>query len=142
MSGAYLSEDHRVIRQVPPRCQVKGDSGEFVGVNFNAFLLRENEEYLSVSWPEHFAADSVKQCQLAINQMRAVRSDRDSTAYWIAQISDLRHAMLGNSFRAISEPIGDFTSHAALRRWPRTNFLLELLAAETLAEVLFSRDVP
>ena len=142
MAGRYLSEEHRVIRQVPPRCQVRDvQSGEFLGINYTAFMLN-GHEYLSVAWPEFFEVDSATQCGNAIAQLRAARQDKATTAYWIARISDVRSALGGHRFRAISEPDGDFTSHAALRRWPQENRLLELLAAERLAEVLLSKDIP
>ena len=142
MAGEYLSEDHRVIRQVPHRCQVRDtQSGELLGLSYNAFTL-EGHEYLSVAWPEFFDVDAATQCRHAITQLRAARSDKASTAYWVARISDIRTAMEGHRFRAISEPDGAFTSHAALRNWAHDEGLLGRLAAEALAEVLLSKDIP
>lgn len=141
MVGNYLNEDHRVIRQVPHRCQVRDLlTGELLGMNYNAFTLN-GHEYLSVAWPEYFEEDSNTQCKSAIAQLRAARSDKKSTAYWIARISDIRTAMEGHRFRAISEPDGLFTSHAALRNWAKDEGLLERLAAEALAQILLSKDI-
>ena len=144
MAGRYLDEDHRVIRQVPHRCQVRDvESGELLGMSYNAFTL-DGHEYLSVAWPEYFDEDPTTQCMNAIAQLRIARSDKKSTAYWIARISDIRIAMDGHRFRAISEPDGQFTSHAALRNWAKDEGLLERLAAESLAlaQVLLSKDIP
>lgn len=142
MAGRYLNESDHVIRQVPHRCQVRNaESGEFVGIAYTAFTLGEHE-YLSVAWPEHFPGDGKAQNKKAISQLRVARPDKASTAYWIARISDVRAAMNGLKFRAISEPNGDFTSHAALRFWPTDDNLLGKLAALSIAEVILSKDIP
>lgn len=141
MVGKYLDEGHRIIRQIPRARQVRDDATqEILGFSYNAFTLN-GHEYLSVAWPEYFEEDSDMQLKSAIAQLRAARPDNKSTAYWIARISDMRTAMEGHRFRAISEPDGLFTSHAALRNWSTDEGLLERLAAEAMAQVLLSKDI-
>lgn len=143
MPTTYLDEEDHIIRQVPSSRQVLDpETRELLGVSHNAFTLKEGEEYLSVAWLEYFDEDYPERLQRAVNQIRAQRSDRQSTVYWICQVSEVRRAMNGHKFRAISEPIGDYKCHAALRRWPSDDPLLELLASEAVAECVFSRDIP
>ena len=145
MAGVYLDELHHIVRQVAYGRQVRGADGEILGVNYNAFALREIdgklEEYLSVAWCEFFDGETCEQRMKTINQLRSARSDKASTVYWIAKISEMRSALGGHGFRAISEPIGSFTSHAALRRWPTEFDLLGKLAAETLADLILSSTI-
>ena len=140
MAGANLDEKHHVVRQVPRRCQVRDtQSGEFLGITYTAFTL-DGHEYLSVAWPEYFLEDSDRN-RSAISQLRAARRDNASTAYWIGCIANIRSAMNGHKFRAVSEPDGDFTSHAALRLWSADINILGKLAADASAGVIMSKDL-
>ena len=139
MATVYLKEDEHVARQVPFSCQVRseGDGGEVVGITHNAFRLKANEDYLSVAWLEFFQGEFDQQLNMAVRQIHSVRPGKVSTGYWAASIGHMRAALRNHPFRASHEPVGEFTSHSALRRWPVDDELLLLLSESIMAELHF-----
>ena len=141
MSGTKLHENHRVVRQINPARQIRDDRNVLIGFLHSAFELRDNEDYLSVAWCEYFEGNANSQREEATRQLRNARSDKKTTVYWTASIAEIRKAMSHHGFRALHEPVGEFTSHTALRRWPRETGLLDQLAADALAEIHISEDI-
>lgn len=140
MPETKLADEHRVVRQVPFSKQIRDEANQLLGVRYDAFLLREGEKYLSVAWCEYFNDDPEAQAIKAIGQLRASRSDRKSTAYWISSVGSIRGVLAPHAIRAIHEPLDGFECHAALRRWPEEAELLEKLALEAAADFVISGD--
>lgn len=93
MPETKLEDEHRIVRQVPFSKQIRDESNQLLGVRYDAFLLREGEKYLSVAWCEYFDAEQDEQARKAIDQLRTNRSDKKSTAYWIASVGNIRSVL-------------------------------------------------
>lgn len=141
MAPKKLSGEHRIVRQVPHSRQIRGDNNEYLGILYSAFTLRESEPYLSVAWCEYFDLSADEQVRAAISELRAARPDKKSTGYWVAEVKTIEQTLAPHRIRALHEPKDGFGSHAALRRWPEDQELLETLAQEAVADFLFSGDL-
>lgn len=141
MAPKKLDGYHRIVRQVPYSRWIRGENNEYVGVLYSAFTLRETETYLSVAWCEYFDLPAEEQVRAAITELRGARPDKKSTGYWIAKISTIEEVLSPHRIRALHEPVEGFDSHAALRRWPEDEELLETLAQEAEADFLLSGDL-
>jgi hypothetical protein len=141
MAPKKLNGSHRIVRQVPYSRQIRGDNNEYLGVLYSAFTLRPSETYLSVAWCEYFDLPVDQQARAAISELRAARPDKKSTGYWISEISEIQNKLSPHRIRALHEPIEGFESHAALRRWPEDQELLETLAQDADADFLLSGDL-
>jgi hypothetical protein len=141
MTSVCLDDTHRIVRQVSYAKQIRDEAGNIIGVRYSAFSLREDEDYLSVAWCEYFNCSFAEQVHSAILQLRGVRPDKDSTAYFVLSVGDIKDKLKPHKIRALHEPKEAYECHAALRRWPRKDALLERLAQEAAAQVLMSSDV-
>ncbi len=55
MASKYLPDDNHVVRYVPfSKLATDEETGEILGFLYTAFEAREDEEYLSATWVEHF----------------------------------------------------------------------------------------
>ncbi|MCV9942974.1 hypothetical protein [Rhizobium sp. BT-175] len=111
-----------------------------VGILPQAFALRPEEEYLSVTWQEFFSGDEREQLRCAVNAIR--NSDLTVGAkaqFAVARVGDIRPLVenrpKGRKLRIIHEPELDNEAHAAIRSWPaEDDELFDLLAASAWSQ--------
>jgi hypothetical protein len=105
-----------------------------------AFEMRDDEDSLSVTWLQHFAADRAQHLPLAAE---AVRETTDSkrlqpkSAFAIAKIAEIKEtgAKFDMKFRILEDPVIGNTGHSEIRRYPHEMGELQtILAAETFVE--------
>lgn len=144
MTGRKLLDVERVVRQIGWAKLRKDAENNVLGPSYNAFILRDGEEYLSVVWCEYFDGAKDVQRDCAIHQLRNARQVGAKTHYWIAAVGDIKKIMIsaGCRPRFIHEPVANIASHAAVRRWrDASDDLLELLAADCISELVSNADV-
>lgn len=111
-----------------------------------AFALRPDEEYLSVTWVEYFKGAPAEQ------RVRAIKAFRRSfpgvgkqSAYAIGNVGRVRDecAARSHKVRILHEPEDDNKGHCAIRRFPRDDSdLLEVLSTEVFTEIIPNSSIP
>jgi hypothetical protein len=136
------------VRYVPWARLRKDEDENVLGVLGAAFRLRQDEEYLSATWAEHFAGNHQECVAAAVRAVRA--SDMKPTprsGFAVGNVGRIKDVCLADkdkyNIRVIHEPEDDNVGHTALRRWPKDNEpLLELLAEDAWGEFVLNRDIP
>ena len=134
-----IPSDDSILRWVRFRSLRKDADGAVIGVLFDAFKLRpEDDGALSALWVEFFQSEAGDQHQQAIAQFAKGVTFKKNDQFAKGKVSDIRDACqaYGVQVRIVHEPDGDLECHALVRRFNDTNDdLLELLAAEAWAEL-------
>ena len=138
----YVPDEDHVLRHVPKRA-VEWDAEDPTvakGFLYAAFTLRDGESELSSGWiefPEHQGSfdEKLKQTKLAFHQaLNIKKNDR----FALGNVGAIKGACqaFNVTVRITHEPDGDFTCHAAVRRFRDDNrLLLDLLASEAWAQM-------
>lgn len=140
MAKENLDADHRVVRYVPWAKLRRDENDNVLGVLPQAFSLRADEEYLSVTWCEYFSGTPDEQLRCAIEAIRGSAIDvRPKAQFATGVVGEIRAHMQSDPknhrLRFVHEPTQDNDAHAAIKRWPdHSDDLLELLAAEIWAD--------
>jgi hypothetical protein len=134
MKGDKLPDEHHVARCVPWSRLVKRDGdGDVIGVFPAAFTLRKDEEYLSVTWIEHFDGNICDRVSEAVRATRRSIKVGGKARFVVGNVAAI-HATCAKcevKVRIVHEPEEVNGGHAAIRRMPRENHALpELLATE------------
>lgn len=142
MSKKRIPERDSVVRLVGWAKLRKDENDNVLGVLPGAFSLRDNEDYLSAAWLNYFDGEYEAQKSCVIKDLRSARTAGPKARYWIARVKDVTSLMEANGvrIRVIHEPMDNMYSHAALRRWPRDDELLEILAADVVCELASHQD--
>lgn len=147
MPSKYLLDEEHIVRFVPWGKLRKDEDENVLGVLPQAFELRPDEEYLSVTWREFYAGDESEQMRCAVEAIR--NSDLKvgpKARFAVAQIGDVRPIAEGRpkarKLRIIHEPEDDNEAHAAIRGWPtEDNELFDLLAASVWAQCFTGAEI-
>lgn len=148
MPSDYVPEEHSLVRYVSwSRLRRDAENGDrVIGVLPQAFVLRENEEYLSSTWLEHFTGPRPDQIIAAIRAIRASSIDvKPKSGFAIGIVRQIREGcnVHNCSIRVIHEATDDNPAHVAVRRWPRDNAdLFQLMADELWNELVLNSTVP
>lgn len=152
MTNDKLPDDDHILRyakQRDLRTSVDADDNEnVIGLNKDAFKLRDDEKTLSVTWIEFFDGEFTRQ---KIDAVKAFRLTFPSSAksalkgaFGVGQVNKakLAAARYNQKIRILHEP-DDNPGHSAIHRIPRDNEkLLEDLAFEVFADFVLNKDVP
>jgi hypothetical protein len=146
MASNYLRDEERVVRYVPWGKLRRDEDDNVLGSLPAAFALREDEEYLSVTWCEYFAGTPDESLRCAIEAIRgsAIKVGQKAR-FAVGEVGRLRRRAEGREkarkLRIIHEPEDDNQAHAAIRHWPREDDeLLELLAEDEWSKLLTAAD--
>jgi hypothetical protein len=138
------TEDH-VVRYVRKRLLRTDGEGNLVGVLPQAFELRPNENYLSVTWLQHFSSiyeTGLKHSATAIRRQLTVK---EADGFTVGQVGEIGSTCLsrGCRVRILHEPIPVMnTGHSAWRGLAADNAeLLDLLAADVFTDTRLARYV-
>ncbi len=135
MPSNYLRDEERIVRFVPWSKLRRDEDDNVLGPLPQAFELREDEEYLSVTWCEYFNGGDDERLRCAIEAVRnsALTVGRKAR-FAVGNVGDVREAVEGRpnarKLRMIHQPEDDNQAHAALRHWPRSDHDLLALLAE------------
>lgn len=146
MTVTKLPLDNHILRYVRKRLLRRDEDGNVLGVLPQAFELRENEPYLSVTWLEHFAADyehAFTEAAAAIRRQLNVKPKDGFAAGGVGRVCDICERF-DVKVRVLHEPEPPHnTGHSALRGLPHSDVeLLELLAAEAFVDTRVAVDIP
>lgn len=142
MPSNYLDDSDGVVRFVPWGKLRKDEDDNVLGALPAAFALRDEEEYLSVTWCEYFAGTKDEKTRCAIEAIRNSDLKVGSKArFALGNVGEIRQRVEGRQngrkLRIIHEPEPDNPAHAAIRHWPRDDDeLLDLLAQAEWSDIL------
>ncbi|WP_457660166.1 MULTISPECIES: hypothetical protein [Sinorhizobium] len=142
MASNYLLDNERVVRLASWAKLRKDEDDNVVGVLPQAFHLRDDEEYLSVTWCEYFAGSPDEQARCAVEAVRNSKLKVGSKARFVfGTVGNIRAAAesrpVAPKLRFIHEPEEDNVAHTAIRRWPREDHeLFDLLAEEAWSNLV------
>lgn len=146
MKGDKLRDEHHVIRVVPFGKLRLDEHNEPIGVNYTAFLRREDEDGLSVTALEYFAAPRQAQIVAAVQAIRASEfKPSPKSGFAIGNVGAIRQtcAARNRKVRIIHAPEEDNAAHSEIRQMPRDDLdLLELLAVGVWSELHKNKDIP
>ncbi|MCY0149850.1 hypothetical protein OEG84_19635 [Hoeflea sp. G2-23] len=118
----------------------KDDDQNVLGVLPSAFYLRDEENYLSVTWCEYFDGLPDESLRCAIEAIRGSIRVGGKARFALANVGSIKSTMeneAGVKLRIEHLPEEDNPAHAAVKRWPNENFdLLELIASDAWAETI------
>lgn len=147
MPSAYLPEEDQIVRYVPWSKLRKDEDENVLGVVGVAFRLREDEEFLSATWLNHFPdvpPGQMYHCVQAIRNSSLKVGTKSGFA--IGAVGAIKSSCLarGKKIRVIHEPEPDNSGHTALRQWPRDDEqLLDLMAEDALwGNYVLNKDIP
>jgi len=145
MPSNYLNDDERVVRFVPWAKLRKDEDDNVLGALPSAFALRDDEEYLSVTWCEYFAGTANEQTRCAIEAIRGSMKVGAKARFALGEVGAIRQRAEGRpnakKLRIIHEPEPDNAAHSAIRHWTRDDDeLLELLAEAEWSDLLTAAD--
>lgn len=150
-----IPEEHDVTRWIKPKLLAANDEGEIeldvsgqaLQIFPRAFSLREEEEFLSLTWVNYFGDCRKEDISAAAEAFRASQDSGKlpvSGVFAIAQVARIKQACEGHDakVRILEEPEEQNPGHVAVRRYPRgVDELYEELADEIFLERHFYRDL-
>jgi len=145
MKGQRLPAKDHVVRYVPFSRLRRDENDNVLGVLGLAFKLRDQEPYLSATWLEYFPGGRAEQVKAAVWAIRASElRPGGKSGFAIGNVGAILRVCADrkHKIRIVHEPEDDNKAHVAVRRMPRDDAdLLEILAAETWAELVLNRDI-
>lgn len=143
MPTKSIPEDHHVVRYCRPHWLVA--NGDKITVIPQAFMLREKEPYLSISWLERQAGDRSARLRDLVQRTRVkFKNAGKKDAFAIGKVSVIKSACAshGQRVRILHEEKDWNPSYAALRRYSSEDSeLLELLASDAWADLVLLEKV-
>lgn len=132
MPNQALKDEHNILRHVASGRLRRDEEGVVIGCLPQAFEHREDEDYLSATWIEHFTAAPVAQRELAIKAMRNALKIGRNAAFFEGNVKAIHDACRERTarIRILHEPTDENPGHAALRRVPRDDAELRGLLAD------------
>lgn len=140
------ASDH-VTRWIKPKFAPREEDGTLIEIFPQAYELKDGEEYLSVTWLEHFGGDRQSQREAAAEAVRQSFDKKKlqaSSTFTVANVGRLAEACLarGSKVRILHEPEDENTGHVAVRRFPReAGELLEILAGQVFIDPMPYADL-
>lgn len=145
MKGQNLKPEHHVVRYIQFGKLRTDADGNVVGINYDAFLRRPNDDGLSVTWLEYFAGERALQIASAVHAIRASNMNpRPKSGFAIGNVAAIKGACESrqHKIRIIHWPEDDNKAHAEIRQLPRDDtVLLEQLAAGAWSELVLNVSI-
>lgn len=139
--GESIPDNDILLRYASPNRTHKSDDGSPTWLMPDAFKLRDDETYLSLTWVEFFEGTHDSQIRAAVAEFRKGIGIRQNGAFGMATAGAIRAA--GNSvtpahqLRILHEPEDLNRAHVAVHRYPRDNAQLR----EALVRLAFTRTL-
>ena len=145
MKGDNLPPEHHVIRYVPFGKLRKDENQTPIGIEYTAFLRRDDDDSLSVTWQEYFAGDQLTQITAAVRAIRASNlKPGGKSGFAIGNVATITAACTErrHKIRIIHWPEDDNKAHVDVRQIPRDDLeLLEHLAASAWSTLVFNSSI-
>ena len=138
-----LPGDDHVVRFVKNRLLRRGDEDDVVvGALPQAFFRRPDEEYLSVTWVQHFSSDYELGLRASAAAMRSQLTIKPRDGFSTGKVGRIAEICVGNSCRVriLHEPEPpENPGHSAIRGLPAEDMdLFALLADEAFIDTRLS----
>ena len=137
MTGSKLPPDDHVVRYVRGRLIHKDDDDNVLGIFPQALELRPSEQFLSVTWLEHFSSDYEQGLSKSAEAIRRQLNVRRKDGFAVGGVGQIHQICSDFDIRVriLHEPEQENSGHSALRGLPRDDMrLLDLLAAEAFTD--------
>lgn len=143
MAKSYLPDADHIVRHCNSQ-QLIREGEEVIGIFPHAFLLRDNEKYLSASWLEFFPGNRSQRIDAVIKTTAACRTVKPSHGFAIGNVSDVKEACagFGQKLRIVHEPSSKNPNPAytAVRQFRSDDLeLLQLLAMDAWSELIVAK---
>ena len=104
------------MRYVPPARLRRDEDGKVLGILHQAFAHRNNEDYLSVNWLEHFKKDKASNLRDCVDAQRATLKVGKNCVYAVAMVDKVKQVCINKqkSVRIVYHPIQGNVAHSAL----------------------------
>lgn len=138
-SGDDLPNPGRIVRFAGFNRMFKDEDDNVLGPSVNAFELRPDEKYLSVTWCEYFVGDPNQQLRCAVEAIRSSRKVGAKACFCIADVEEISAAGVQYevAVRHVYHPEDSNPAHAGVYGiGPEESDLLEHLAEETWSNFL------
>ena len=123
----------------------RDENDVIVGVLPTAFELRTNEDYLSVTWIQHFGGDLCDQVTEAVRATRQSMTCSPKSCYGLSSSAEIRSVATKTAMkvRMLVEPTVENPAHVAVRQLDFSSFLLrQYLASDAFTSFVRNSDIP
>lgn len=139
MAVSNIPEEHHLLRYVSANKLRRDEDDNVLGCTFEAFRLREQEQYLSAAWVEFFDGERDHQVRQAADSIGATIKVTRRSGFALGNVGRIKGtcAAAKAKVRILHEPNDANPAYATVRQIPRDDIqLLELLASEAWAETI------
>lgn len=143
MPPTKIPNDHHVMRYVRRKGLRRDENGIVLGILPQALELRPKEEFLSVTWLEHFSLEYEEGFIEASKAICKTLEVKKKDGFSVSKVEDIFKgcASFDVKIRILHEPEEENSGHVAVRRFPRDNIeLLDLLAAESFIDTRIAEN--
>lgn len=138
MAVVNLPDEHSVVRHIRKPLLRRDENGNVLGVLPQAFQRRENEEYLSVTWLQHFSKDYERGLSMSAAAIGRQLTVKRGDGFAVGSVGNVK-AICGTrnvKVRLLHEQHNKKnTGYASWRGLPRDDLdLLTLLADEAFVD--------
>jgi hypothetical protein len=142
-----LPPEHHVLRYVKKSLLRRdGDDDTVIGILPQALERRDGEDYLSVTWIEHFSADYEGGFRASANAIRKTMTVKKGDGFAAGQVGQISATCEAHDIkvRIVHEPdLPDNPGHSGIRGLPKDHLkALETLADDVFVDTRVSSDIP
>ena len=143
MPTTYLPPEDHIVRYVRSKFLTRDEDGKVITCSPEAFRLRDDEDYLSVDWLEHYDGSRHERLRQVKHYCDLTIKKSDGLGTVLVRDFHATCASVNVSVRICHERTVKDPAHSAIRQFPRDNEeLLALLANIVLSDLVFGRDLP
>jgi hypothetical protein len=145
MPPTPLPPDDHIVRYARKRVLIHDENANVIGVFPEAFALRDGENYLSVTWLQHFSKNyeqGLMAAAAAIGRQLIVKPRDGFTVGCVGKVRDIC-AKSSVRVRILYEPCDANEGYSAWRGMPRDNQdLFNLLATDAFVDTRVASAIP
>lgn len=114
--GYSLPEQDHIMRYVPSARLRKDEDGKVLGILPQAFAHRNDEDFLSVNWLEHFKNDKASNLRDCVDAQRATLNVGKNCVYAVAMVDKVKQVCIKKQkpVRIVYQPTKGNVAHSAL----------------------------
>lgn len=142
--GMNLPDQDHVIRHVSWSKLRKDGDDNILGFLPHAFLLRPDEESLSVNWLEIYDGNHNAKINKTVVELRATKNIGQKSAFAIGVVGNIKETCKKNNspVKIVYAPTPNIPSHSEIRHLPKDDLaLLEALATGAFSELVLNSNI-
>lgn len=142
--GNSLPDEDHVMRVIPWSRLRKTEDDVVIGLLPEAFMLREEEEALSVNWIEYFSKDRPGNIKASVHAFRVSLKIGRKAAYAVAKVAKVKEVGLNKQkkIRIVYSPTSNNKSHSSVHVAINDDLaLMDALTHEFEQEMYFDSSI-